>query len=95
VGADIRRLRPKPISRIYLVPLLAVCAAAGVAGLGLGVLLRTVRPAVYAGLLAAVLALYGGLTVTIHQFVGWDVLWIGLLVLLPAVTAGVLAFWVA
>lgn len=81
--------------RIYAVPLLAECLAAAVVGLALGALLRTGRPAVYAGLLAAGFLLQAALTWTIGQPRLWDVLWIGLMVLLPAAVAGAVTLWVA
>ncbi len=81
--------------RIHVVPLLAGCVAAALVGLGLGALLRTGRPAVYAGLLAAALALQAALGWTIHQAAWWDLFWIGLLVLLPAVLAAAVAYRMA
>jgi uncharacterized membrane protein YjgN (DUF898 family) len=87
-----------PISgtwRIHVVPLLAECLAAALVGLALGALLRTGRPAVYAGLLAAAFLLQSALTWTIGQPRLWDVIWIGLMVLLPAAVAGAVTLWVA
>ena len=81
--------------RIYALPLLLQCLAAALAGVGLGVLLRTGRPVVYAGLLAILLPLYQVLNTTVYHLEWWNAVWLALSVVLPALAAAAAALWLA
>lgn len=80
---------------MYIEPLIVECVAAVIAGVALGFLLRTARPAVYGLLLAGTLIAYRCATTTIYwAHVGWgDAAWLLLDMLLPALLAGAAAVW--
>lgn len=82
--------------RMNILPILQSCLAAAAGGAVLGFCLRTDRPGTYAMVLAGVLAVYGITSWTIYSGVRWqDVAWVVLSVAMPALVAGLVAFWLA
>lgn len=90
-------LREEPASdifRMYILPILQSCLAAAAGGAALGFCLRTDRPGTYAMLLAGVIVVYGASSWTIYSGADWqNVAWVVLSVLVPALVAGLVAFW--